>query len=107
MTKQPNNSSSTLNKRGIVLLTNEFIQTLSARIVLIEKGFRSGDYSIAINESHKLKGVAGTYGFPEISEQCQKIEVNLREKHYQQIDSFLEILTILIDDALKKVVPEK
>ena len=96
------NTSSTLIKKGLVQLTNEFIESLDERVDLIESGIREGEYTIAIDESHKLKGVAGTFGFPEITDCCHEIEQNLRNCQYEQMDHFLAKLLLLKDAAIKK-----
>ena len=72
------------------------------RVDLISKSIHDSEYTVAINESHKLKGIAGSFGFPEITDQCHEIEHNLRIKEYDKINEFLDELIVLKNSAINK-----
>ena len=56
-------------------LVEEFVGELPDKVQAIENAFRARNFQLLTELVHKLKGVAGMYGFPQVS------EVALRVKH--------------------------
>ncbi len=55
-------------------LVQEFIATLGARVAAIERRLAAGDLAGTAALSHQLRGTAGNYGFPSITEAARHVE---------------------------------
>lgn len=77
-------------------LKQEFIANLPARLDLIMNAFQTNNYLAAANEAHKLKGIAGAYGYNNITETAGNIENLLRSERLEDIEHYL---TLLFDQA--------
>jgi len=66
-------------------LVQQFIESLPEIINELEVAVREHDWDTVQSLSHKLKGVGGNYGFPEISNIALQINMNSREKQYDDI----------------------
>jgi HPt (histidine-containing phosphotransfer) domain-containing protein len=55
-------------------LLEEFISELPARAGAIEQARAAGDFDTLIRLGHQLKGSAGAYGFPSITEAAANLE---------------------------------
>ncbi len=61
-------------------LLAEFIESLSGRIAEIEEALRAEDLETLARLAHSLKGTAGLYGFPQISEAALVVEKQADEQ---------------------------
>lgn len=73
-------------------LKAEYLQSLPVKIAKLEKLLAEEAWSDLTEEFHKLKGTGKTYGFPEISILCEKLEVLSSSKETQK--------TVLFEQAL-------
>ncbi len=80
---------------GMRELEQEFVNSLPERMQKISDGFSRPEYSLAQTECHKLKGIAGVYGYQNITEQAGKIEGSLKanelEKAHQAVNELLDL----------------
>lgn len=70
------------NLRDIV---EEFVAGLSVRISEIRKAHEQLDWDRLTLLAHQLKGAAGSYGYPDISQLCAELETRCRR---HQADEF-------------------
>ncbi len=89
-------------KLSMKKLTKGFIASLPHRIELISNSIHQAEFQIAIDELHKLKGVAQSFGFPEITKLSNELESNLRNDNYNLITEELNTLTHLTTIAINK-----
>ncbi len=84
-------------KLSLVLgeLKAEYLKKLPTKIEHL-KGLVSGeDWKALEDEYHKLKGTGKTYGFPEISIVCEKLEFLCQQKTHQTPELFLNANQLL------------
>ncbi len=90
---------------GFLQLKQEFIANLPVRIDSILNAVRNTDYPAAANESHKLKGIAGAYGYNNITETASQIEQCLRNNSPGNIDNLLNALLDQTQQAIRQFDP--
>jgi HPt (histidine-containing phosphotransfer) domain-containing protein len=62
----------------MVQLVESFVTDLAARVTAIQDAATSGDADRLVTLAHQLKGAAGGYGFPSVSEVAWDLERALR-----------------------------
>lgn len=77
-----------------------FIISLEERLRLITESTSNKEYRIAIAECHKIKALAGEFGFPEITEYAGTLELIIKNCEYDTIHTNLDDLTKVIKTAL-------
>jgi HPt (histidine-containing phosphotransfer) domain-containing protein len=84
---QPMNGSQSLTQ-AIAKIRHGFLDCLDSRIVLIETtwaAFRSGgvdarqSFDVALNEVHRISGIAASLGFLDISQHAAALEQRLND----------------------------
>ncbi len=66
-------------------IVEEFVGALEGRISEMKAAHSKLDWEQMTTLAHRLKGAAGSYGYPEMSEVCATME---REFRIQQADDF-------------------
>jgi HPt (histidine-containing phosphotransfer) domain-containing protein len=91
------NSSPSKNKLTMLLaeLKHEYLKAFPEKLELLRELIQKEDWSGLEVLYHKLKGTGKTYGFPEISTLCQKMESLSQSKTYQKAEFFQRSLLIL------------
>lgn len=79
----PSNSTEPLRSRfagdaEMAELVQEFVQELPARMQTLGGFWRASQFDDLRRAAHQLKGAAGGYGFPTISESAGKVEDMLK-----------------------------
>jgi len=85
----------------LVLLEKEFVDSLTERMELITNGFSQQDFELIKSESHKLKGIAGAYGYNEITASAGKIESAIKSSNPDIAKTELTVLIELCQNAIK------
>jgi len=67
-------------------LAASFIQALPGKLSILTNAHRDNDWETLESASHKLKGLAGSFGFPEVTENAQQINELVRQKKYSEIN---------------------
>ena len=81
-------------------LVGEFVAALGNRCAAIEKSLADGDLARTAVLAHQLKGAAGAYGFPSITEQAGRLEVAARQRAgIEQVRARLDVLGALCQRA--------
>ncbi|UCG32608.1 MAG: Hpt domain-containing protein [Phycisphaerales bacterium] len=64
----------------MVELVEFFVHELPARAAALETCLAQGDYKQLVRLAHQLKGAAGGYGFPTITEKAAVVEQKARDR---------------------------
>ena len=68
------------DSEGLEDLLREFVEGLPQRVAAMEQDFASGAFDQLAGRSHQLKGTAGAYGFPPLTEAARELEAALKAK---------------------------
>ncbi len=63
-----------LSKPSTAKLVEHFVSSLGQRVGAIEEAMTKGDYAQLKTLAHQLKGAAGGYGFPGLTEAARNVE---------------------------------
>jgi HPt (histidine-containing phosphotransfer) domain-containing protein len=79
-------------KQRLSMVLNElkadYLKKLPTKIVNLRALTEAQNWEGLEDEYHKLKGTGKTYGFPEISTICEKLEFLVQQKHHQKPELF-------------------
>src|SRR6185295_5320824 len=64
----------------VLALLETFIERLPQRVATIETSLARSDMTALAGQAHQLKGTAGGYGFPILSEAAAKLEASVKGK---------------------------
>jgi HPt (histidine-containing phosphotransfer) domain-containing protein len=53
-------------------------------------------------EVHRLKGIGGGFGFPELTERCAEIETTLKQTNHVRATALLDDLAAYSERIIKK-----
>lgn len=76
-------------------LLSDFINELSKMLIHIKMSFINENWSDMSSTIHDLKGMGGGFGYPQLSELSEKIEIELKNKNYKNIQALLSELDIM------------
>jgi HPt (histidine-containing phosphotransfer) domain-containing protein len=74
-------------------IVEEFVDGLSGRAAEIEQARQQMDFEQLTTLAHRLKGAAGSYGYPEISQLCAAMEQEFRAHQLDDFTSWMEQLS--------------
>lgn len=77
----------------------EFVAGLDGRLAELRQAFDRLDWEQLVTLAHRLKGAAGSYGYPDISRVCAELERAFREHEASGFTGALAELTRLVDAA--------
>ncbi len=69
-------------------LKSDYLKKLPSKIANLRTLTEAQNWEGLEDEYHKLKGTGKTYGFPEISTICEKLEFLVQQKHHQNPELF-------------------
>jgi PAS domain S-box-containing protein len=81
-------------------LTGKFMDGLPARVQEIKTALEVADDKRLRTAVHQLKGIAGTYGCPEITAQAARMECDIKSSDHVAMRSALATLVLLTEAAL-------
>lgn len=76
-------------------LKADYLKSLPAKIAHLQELTQQHDWHNLSEEYHKLKGTGKTYGFPEVSILCEKLEHLALQKETQIPGIFLQAVGVL------------
>jgi HPt (histidine-containing phosphotransfer) domain-containing protein len=76
-------------------LKEEYLQKMPQKIQLLKNLTARQDWKALEEEYHKLKGTGKTYGFPEISIICEKMEILAQQKQHHTAQMFEPAVELL------------
>ena len=83
-------------------LAKLFLADLPNKLQLLNNAFNQQDWEILDMVSHKLKGLGGAMGFPEITTYAQAINSLVRNKQFSEIITPLDLLNQYSQTLLKE-----
>ena len=81
-------------------LAKEFIENLPSRISSIRAARENENWKELRTHVHQLKGIAGTFGYHDVSAKAGEIDQLLKEKQLEHLDDLLAKLYTLCTDAI-------
>lgn len=87
-------------------LKKDYLAKLPLKIERLKELAQAENWEDLYTEYHKLKGTGKTYGFPEISAVCEKLEIFAQKKEMQHVALF-EDAAKLIEDLLLSYIEGK
>ncbi len=100
-TKKSELSGNKINK--LQKLTNKFLADLPTRMSLITGLKEDNNWDKIEEETHKLKGLGTPFGYPEITQMSDEINLCCRNKEFKQIP----ILVDALNDFCKQIISLK
>ena len=73
-------------------IVEEFVHGLTVRISELKQAHEQMNWEQLVMLAHRLKGAAGSYGYPEISQLCAVMEQNFRSHQATSFAAWLEQL---------------
>jgi HPt (histidine-containing phosphotransfer) domain-containing protein len=83
-------------------LVQVFLQKLPEMVNDICGSYAKQDWDTMQRVSHKLKGMGGGFGFPELTDIAQKINADVKAGEYEKLDSEVKELQAMFDDIMHK-----
>ncbi len=80
-------------------LATTFIEDLPGRVQSMRESCDQADWQELASLAHKLKGIAGSFGFPDITEQAAVIEKQVKQEEYASLNGNLTALNALCEQA--------
>lgn len=80
-------------------IVEEFVQGLSNRLTELRAAHAQLDFDQLALLAHRLKGAAGSYGYPDISHVCAEMEQQFRNHEVNTFDRRLTELQQLVSAA--------
>lgn len=85
---------------GLERLTENFIAELPKKVSDINQALSNQSWEKIEYVSHFLKGVGGSFGFPEITESATLVNDAIRVKNYDQISKLANNLTTICNEII-------
>ena len=73
-------------------IVKEFVDNLASRVEEFRTAHEKLDWDTLVSLAHRLKGAAGSYGYPDISKLCAEMEHELRAHQAEQFAQWLASL---------------
>lgn len=80
-------------------IVEEFVQNLDDRMEEFKQAHATMDWEHLTTLAHQLKGAAGSYGYPDISDLCAGMERQFRAQQADEITTMLNGLNELVAAA--------
>ncbi len=77
----------------------EFVDGLADRLGELRTAHEKLDWDQLTTLAHRLKGAAGSYGYPEISHLCAEMELRFRQHEADQFAKWVAELNALVAAA--------
>ncbi len=76
-------------------VVEEFVAGLETRICELQEAHQKLDFEALTTLAHRLKGAAGSYGYPDISQHCAEMEQRFRSHEADGFNNLLNELMLL------------
>jgi CheY-like chemotaxis protein/HPt (histidine-containing phosphotransfer) domain-containing protein len=80
-------------------LATDFIESLPGRVQSMNESCKQADWQELASLAHQLKGIAGSFGFPRITEQAAAIEIQVKQQGYASLKGLFAELERLCNRA--------
>lgn len=76
-------------------LVESFVEKFPGIIAVLVDAYQQGDWAMLKGKVHDLKGIGGSYGYPQVSKVAARIEFELAKNNHEEIAALLEGLNQL------------
>jgi len=83
-------------------LVSDFVQGLSVRLATLQQAARGADFALLRTAAHQLKGAAGGYGYPQLTEVAGRLEQHAISQALHECQNSLSELGRLISRVVVK-----
>ncbi len=83
-------------------LVCDFVSGLSHRLSTLERAARESDFVLLRSTAHQLKGAAGGYGYPQLTQVAGRLEEQAISQQLQDCQTSLDELQNLISRVVVK-----
>lgn len=90
-----------LARPGSAQLLSRFVQGLPSRVQAIASAVASNNYDDAVRLVHQLKGAAGGYGFPTITDRAKTIEHAIESRQLDLVANEVSAMTSEYDEITR------
>ncbi len=80
-------------------IVEEFVAELDGRLQELRDAHDKMDWDLLVTLAHRLKGAAGSYGYPDISQVCAALEQQIRAQETDGFNQQIGMLDELIGAA--------
>jgi CheY-like chemotaxis protein/HPt (histidine-containing phosphotransfer) domain-containing protein len=94
------------NSDEFIQLKKKFIRRLPERFAMISNCIQGKNYTDAASECHRLKGIAGSYGYEDITNTAELLVRSIRNEHYGMIEGLINELKEQVTKASVVDEPE-
>lgn len=86
---------------ALQLIKDKFLDGLPERMKIITRSATLHEWAVVQSEAHKLKGIGGSVGYPELSQIAETIESAAKEQNIQKASDSVSDLTVICVQALQ------
>jgi len=94
------------SSEGYRQLVERFRQNLPHLLAEISEAVHLHDWNQVQIKSHDLKGIGGTMGYPELTEVAGRLNIQVKNKNYNQVEQTSAELESWYQDTLRKGDPD-
>jgi len=87
-------------------IVEEFVDNLTERVEEMQQAFQKTDWEMLTTFAHRLKGAAGSYGYPDISKLCAEMEQRFRAHEAEAFTAWMAELNQLAGAAREGLTEE-
>lgn len=80
-------------------IVEEFVEGLEERLREIKQAYESQDWDLLTTLAHRLKGAAGSYGYPDLSGVAANLEAEFRVHRGDQLNHLLTQFSACVEGA--------
>ena len=73
-------------------IVEEFVGALENRLAELETAHAKQDWDQMVMLAHRLKGAAGSYGYPDMSQVCATMEDQFRDQQAENFETWMKQL---------------
>lgn len=82
-------------------IVEEFVGGMGTRVEELQQAFERMDWEMMVVLAHRLKGAAGSYGYPDISTFCSGLEARFRLQDAGDFAADIQVLEKYVAAAVK------
>lgn len=87
-------------------LVPDFFRHREQDLIKLQKALQEKDYQAILFIGHNIKGIGGSYGFHEISEIGEKLEMAARLHHDKEMEFWITHLGTVVHDISQTILKD-
>lgn len=84
-----------VDDKEMMELVTMFVDELPERLQRMEDAYAANDLATVQTVAHQIKGAAGGYGYPQLTEAAREVEATAKTRDPQQVRTALDQLTAM------------